>query len=368
MRQLNHSCRTIVVAALAGTLLAGAANAQQRVVNVYNWSDYIGETTLADFEKETGIKVVYDVFDSNDILETKLLAGSTGYDVVVPTGTFLARQIQAGVFQKLDKSKLPNLSNAWPEITERLEKYDPGNEYAVNYMWGTTGIGYNVAKINEIMPDAPVDSWEMIFNPEILSKFKDCGINMLDSADEMIPAALKYLGRDPDSKSAEDIEAAGELLKTIRPYIQKFNSSEYINTLANGDICIAIGWSGDIFIARDRAAEANNGVEIAYSIPKEGALMWFDNFAIPADAPHPEEALAFINFMLKPDVAAANSNYVFYANGNLASQDLLDAEVKDDPAIYPPAEALENLYTISPYDPRSQRVLTRVWTTVKTGS
>jgi Spermidine/putrescine-binding periplasmic protein len=359
-----------ILAASGGLLLAATANvsAADRVVNVYNWSDYIGETTLADFEKETGIKVVYDVFDSNEVLETKLLAGGTGYDVVVPTGTFLARQIQAGVFQKLDKSKLPNIAHQWPEIAARLEKYDPGNEYAVNYMWGTTGIGYNVGKINEIMPDAPVDSLAMIFDPENAKKFSACGIMMLDAPEETIPAALAYLGKNPDSQTQEDVEAAGEALKAIRPYIQKFNSSEYINALANGDVCIAFGWSGDVLQARDRAAEANNGVEIAYSIPKEGALMWFDNMAIPADAPHPEEALAFINYMMDPKVAAANTNYVFYANGNLGSQEFVDKEVLEDTSIYPDKEALEHLYTVSPWEPRAQRVLTRVWTAVKTGS
>ena len=355
-------------AALAFVAGAGAAAAQERVVNVYNWSDYIDESILEDFTKETGIKVVYDVFDSNDILETKLLAGGTGYDIVVPTGTFLARQIQAGVFQKLDKSKLTNWDNLWPEIMQRIEKYDPGNEHAINYMWGTTGIGYNVGKIKEIMPDAPVNSWEMIFNPEIVSKFKDCGIHMLDAADEMIPAALNYLGRDPDSKSAEDIEAAAELLNKIRPYVQKFHSSEYISALANGDICLAVGWSGDILQARDRAAEANNGVEVAYSIPKEGALMWFDNMAIPADAKNVDEAHEFLNYMMRPEVIAKATNYINYANGNKASQKFVDEAVLNDPAVYPPEDVVQKLYTISPYDPRAQRVLTRAWTSVKTGS
>ncbi|ODN69618.1 polyamine ABC transporter substrate-binding protein [Methylobrevis pamukkalensis] len=369
---MRPSLKSVVAASIGGLLcafaFAGAASAADRVVNVFNWSDYIGEETLANFEKETGIKVVYDVFDSNEVLETKLLAGATGYDVVVPTGTFLARQIQAGVFQKLDKSKLPNLQYQWPDIAERLAKYDPGNEHAVNYMWGTTGLGYNVKKIAEIMPDAPVTSLKMLFDPAIAEKFAGCGIQVLDAPDEMIPAALAYLGKEPDSKAPEDVEAAGEVLKAIRPFIQKFNSSEYINALANGDICLAFGWSGDILQSRDRAAEANNGVEIAYSIPTEGALMWFDNMAIPADAPHPEEALIFINYMMDPKVAAANSNYVFYANGSLGSQEFLDAEVKDDTAIYPTAESVKNLYTVTPWDPKAQRILTRTWTAVKTGS
>nr|WP_215905865.1 polyamine ABC transporter substrate-binding protein [Hartmannibacter diazotrophicus] len=357
-----------VGALMGATLLASAATAADKVVNVYNWSDYIGEDTIANFEKETGIKVVYDVFDSNEVLETKLLAGGTGYDVVVPTGTFLARQIQAGVFQKLDMSKLPNAKHQWPQISDRLKKYDPTGEYAENYMWGTTGIGYNVGKIKEIMPDAPVNSLAMIFDPELAKKFSACGIMMLDAPEETIPAALAYLGKDPDSHETADVEAAGEALKAIRPYIQKFNSSEYINALANGDICLALGWSGDVLQARDRAAEANNGVEVNYSIPKEGALMWFDNMAVPADAPHPEEAMAFINYMMDPKVAAANSNYVFYANGSLDSQEFVDKEVLDDPAIYPDEATLDKLYTTSPWDPKSQRVLTRTWTAVKTGS
>lgn len=353
-----------VIAALAMTTTAFA---QDKVVNVYNWSDYIDEEILSDFEKETGIKVVYDVFDSNEILETKLLAGKTGYDVVVPTGSFLARQIQAGVFQKLDKSKLPNLENMWGEIQDRVSKYDPGNEYSINYMWGTTGIGYNVKKVEERMAGAPVDSWDLIFKPELLAKFADCGVHFLDAPDEIIPAALNYLGLDPNTNDEADLDKAAELLKQIRPYVQKFHSSEYINALANGDICIAVGWSGDILQARDRAAEADNGVEIAYSIPKEGALMWFDQMAIPADAPHADNALTFLNYMMKPEVIAKASNYVYYANGNKASQALLEPDVINDPAIYPSEAALKRLYTKLAYPPKIQRVATRIWTAVKSG-
>jgi putrescine transport system substrate-binding protein len=361
------------------TLMAGAAGAlasilsvhafaQEKVVNVYNWSDYIDEEILSDFQKETGIKVVYDVYDSNEILETKLLAGGTGYDVVVPSGEFLGRQIEAGVFQKLDKSKLPNLENAWDRIQQRVEKYDPGSEHSVNYMWGTTGIGYNKQMIEERMPDAPVDRWAMVFDPEIVSKFADCGVHLLDAPAEIVPAALNYLGLDPDSRDPADIAKAEELLLSIRPYVQKFHSSEYINALANGDICLAVGYSGDVLQARDRAAEAEQGVEIAYSIPKEGALMWFDQMAIPADAPHPEEAHAFINYILRPEVAAKASNYVYYANGNKASQPLLNPDVINDPAIYPDEATVEKLYTKLPYDPRTQRLITRAWTKVKTGT
>ncbi len=353
------------VAALG--LMAGGALAQDRVVNVYNWSDYIDESILEDFTKETGIKVVYDVFDSNEVLETKLLAGGTGYDVVVPTGTFLGRQIQAGAFQKLDKSKLENLKNLWPEIMQRIEKYDPGNEYAINYMWGTTGIGYNVEKVKEIMPDAPVDSWDMVFNPEIAAKFADCGIYMLDTADEMFPAALNYLGLDPDSSSTEDFEKASELLLKVRPYVQKFHSSEYINALANGDICIAVGWSGDVLQARDRAAEADNGVTVEYVIPKEGAMMWFDNMAIPVDAPHVAEAHEFLDYMMRPEVIAKATNYVFYANGNKASQEFVLEEIMNDKAVYPDDATVDNLFTTTTKSPKAMRVRTREWTKVKTG-
>lgn len=367
MKLLRHAMRA-AAAALALSAAAGAALAQERVVNVYNWSDYIDESILAEFTKETGIRVAYDVFDSNEILETKLLAGGSGYDVVVPSGPFLARQIQAGVFQKLDKSKLPNLGNMWPLVSERLAKYDPGNEYAINYMWGTTGIGYNVKKIQEIMPDAPVDSLAMIFDPAISSRFKDCSIHVLDASDEMIPAALRWLGKDPDSKDPADLEAAGEVWKAVAPNIQKYHSSEYINALANGDICLAFGWSGDVLQAKARAEEAGAGVAIDYRIPKEGAYMWFDNMAIPADAKNVAEAHEFINFIMRPEVIAKASNYVQYANGNLASQQFLDPSVRDNPSVYPPEDVVQRLYTIGPFDPRSQRVLTRVWTAVKTGT
>ena len=344
------------------------APAEEAVVHVYNWSDYIDEEILTDFQEETGIRVVYDVFDSNDILETKLLAGGSGYDVVVPSGTFLARQIQAGVFQPLDKSKLDNWDNLWDPIMERIEKYDPGNQHAINYMWGTTGIGYNEDMINERMEDAPVNSWAMIFDPEVISNFADCGVHVLDAADEMIPAALNYIGENPDSQDPEVIAKAEAVLMAVRPHIQKFHSSEYINALANGDICLAVGWSGDVLMAADRAAEAENDVNVVYSIPKEGALMWFDNMAIPADAPHPDNAHTFINYMLRGEVMAKASNYVYYANGNEASQPMLEEDVIGDPAIYPDDETVARLYTTTPYQPDVQRVVTRIWTNVKGSS
>lgn len=345
-----------------------ASIAQERVVNVYNWSDYIDEEILEEFTAETGIKVVYDVFDSNDILETKLLAGATGYDLVVPSGTFLARQLQAGVFQKLDKSKLSNIGNLDPVIEDRLAAYDPGNEHAINYMWGTTGIGYNVGKVAEALgEDFEANTWDMIFNPEIAAKLKDCGVYMLDAGDEMLPAALNYLGLNPDSKNVEELGKAEALLLEARANIRKFHSSEYINALANGDICVAVGWSGDVLQARDRAAEADAGVEVEYTIPKEGAMMWFDNMAIPADAKNVEEAHEFLNYLLRPEVMAKASNYVYYANGNAASEEFLEADVIEDPAIYPDDATINNLYITTPYDQRVQRVVTRAWTKVLTG-
>jgi len=354
--------------AIAALVVAGAAKAEDRVVHVYNWSDYIDESILEDFTKETGIKVVYDVFDSNELLETKLLAGGSGYDVVVPTGPFLARQIQAGVFQKLDKSKLPNLTNMWPDVMERLAKYDPGNEYAVNYMWGTTGIGYNVDKVKAALGDVPVDSWDILFKPENAEKLKSCGVNILDASDETFAIALNYLGKDPDSKDTAELEVGGDVYMKIRSSVKTFNSSSYIDDLANGDICMTIGWSGDVLQAKARAEEASNGVNVEYVIPKEGTYMWFDNLAIPADAKNVEEAHAFINYMMKPDVIAKASNYVQYANGNLASQAMLDEEVFKNPSVYPDAETVKKLFTISPYGPKEQRVLNRVWTQIKTGN
>ncbi|YBV95353.1 polyamine ABC transporter substrate-binding protein [Phyllobacteriaceae bacterium JZ32] len=352
---------------LALAAAAAPSGAQERVVNVYNWSDYIDDSILTDFTKETGIKVVYDVYDSNEILETKLLAGGTGYDVVVPSGEFLGRQIPAGVFQKLDKAKLPNLKNMWDVIEQRTATYDPGNEYSINYMWGTTGIGYNKTKVKEALGTDKIDSWDVLFDPEKSAKLKDCGIYVLDSASEMLRPALNYLGFDPNSANADEFAKAEELYLKIRPNIRKFHSSEYINALANGDICMAVGYSGDIFQARDRAEEAGQGIEIGYSIPKEGAQMWFDQMAIPADAPHVEEAHEFLNYIMRPEVIAKASNYVFYANGNKASQPLLDKAVIDDPAIYPDEATMAKLFVPLPYDTKTQRLATRAWTKIVTG-
>ncbi len=348
--------------------VATGASAADKVVYVYNWSNYIADDTVKNYTKKTGIKVVYDVYDTMETLEAKVYAGSSGYDVIVPTNPNLKRMIDAGVLLPLDKSKIPNDKHQWPLIAERLAAYDPGNKFAEDYMWGTTGIGYNVDKIKAAMPDAPVDSWDMIFKPEVVSKFKDCGIEILDTPEELIPAALNYLKLNPDSKDQKDIQKAGELLSSIKPYILKFHSSDYIDALANGDICLAVGYSGDVLQAKNRAEEAKAGVNINYVIPKEGAGMWFDSFIIPADAPHPDAAYAFINFMLTPEVAAANSNYVFYANGNKDSQAMVDEAIIKDPSVYPDAATLDRLYTTTPYDAKTQKIVTRVWTAVKSGS
>ena len=365
MSRIMSRIIALALTALAATWSAGA---QAQTVNVYNWSDYIDPTVIEDFTKETGIKVRYDTFDSNDTLETKLLAGKSGYDVVVPTGFFLERQIKAGVFQKLDKSKLKNLGNVWPEIAQRLAVYDPGNQYAVNYMWGTTGIGYNVKKAREVLgADAKIDSWDIVFKPENLAKFKSCGVYLLDSSDDILPAALKYLGFDPNSRNEAELQKAAELVSKVRSSVRKFHSSEYLDALASGEICFAVGFSGDVKQAQKRAAEAKNGVEIAYAIPKEGAQLWFDNLAIPKDAKHVAEAHAFIDFLQKPEIAARNSNLVSYANGNLASQKFIDKDVLEDPTIYPDEETMGRLYTIKVYDNATQRLMNRLWTRIKTG-
>jgi len=355
-------------AVLAAAVLAAQAGWAQEV-RVYNWSDYIDEDLLTKFEEETGYELIYDVFDSNEVLETKLLAGGSGYDVVVPSATFLQRQIAAGAFQPLDKSKLSNIGNLWDVVQARTETYDPGGEYSINYMWGTTGIGVNVDKVTEILgEDAPLNSLELAFNPANMEKLAECGVQFLDAPIEMVPAALIYAGLDPDAKDEESLAKAEAVLSAVRPYVQKFHSSEYISALANGDICVAFGWSGDILQARDRAWEADNGVEIAYNAPVEGALMWFDQMAIPVDAPNPEGAHAFLNFILDAENMATASNYVYYANGNEASIPLLLEDVIGDPSIYPDEATLETLYTTTPFDPRSQRVLTRMWTRVKSGT
>jgi len=361
----KFTLKSVVAGVMLTLPLAG--NAEDKVLNIYNWSDYIAEDTIANFEKRTGIKVNYDVFDSNEVLEGKLLAGATGYDIVVPTGDFLERQIKAGVFMKLDKGQLKNWGNLDQAILKRVAAHDPGNEHSIPYMWGTTGFGFNIQKVEQAMPNAPVGSWSMLFDPDVVSKFKDCGVTLLDAPTEVFANLMGYLGRDPNSRDPEDVKLFQEHMLKVRPYIKYFHSSQNINDLANGEICVAMGWSGDMLIARDRAAEADQGIEIAYTIPKEGALMWFDNLAIPSDAPHPGNAHLFIDYIMEPEVVAAISNYVFYANGNSASLSLVDDEVKTDPSIYPSDEVKANLFPNLASDAKFTRRLTRAWTKVKTG-
>jgi putrescine transport system substrate-binding protein len=353
--------------ALPSTPGTGAEQDSEKILNVYNWSDYIDPTVIPEFEKQYGIKVHYDVFDSNEVLETKLLAGHTGYDVVVPSASFLERQIQAGVFQKLDKSRLPNLKYVDPELAARVAVHDPGNAYAVIYLWGTSGNGYEEGKIKAVFPTAPVDSFRMLYDPAVVSKFKDCGVSILDAPDEVVESVLVFLGRDPNSESSEDLAAAEAVLHSIRPYVRYVNSSRYIDDLANGEICLALGWSGDVLQARDRAREAGKGLSIRYAIPREGAVMFFDMLAIPADAPHPLNAHLFIDFLQRPEIAARNSNFVRYASGNAAARPLMREDVSHDPGIYPPPEVAARLHPNRAHSPQYTRALTRAWTRFKTG-
>ena len=360
--------RRLLAACLLALGLVGAAGAQERVVNIYNWSDYIDPKVLDAFTRETGIKVVYDTYDNNEILETKLLAGRSGYDVVVPSGPFLQRLIRAGAFQPLDKAKLKNLGNVWPEIAGRLAAYDPGNAYAVDYLWGTTGIGLNLALVRERLgANAPLNTWSVVLNPANAAKLRDCGIMMLDSPEDLIPSMLPAYGLKSDTKRWDDLNLVADALFKVRGSVRKFHSSEYIQALANGDICVAVGYSGDVLQARKRAEEAKNGVEIGYVIPKEGTLMWFDSFAIPKDAAHPAEAHTFIDYMLRPEVAAANTNFVSYASGNLPAKKLVRPDILSNPGIYPDEATMQRLSTNTAWDDRTQRVVTRAWTRVRTG-
>lgn len=359
--------RFVWCAALLAAIGAGSARAQGEL-KVYNWSDYINPAVLDAFTRETGIKVIYDTFDQMETVETKLMTGKSGYDLVTVTASFLPRHIPLKLYTELDRARLANLSHLWPEITKRLAQYDPGNRHAVNYVWGTTGLGYNLRKIRERLgPEAKVESWSILFDPETLKKLAPCGVHVLDATEELFPAALRYLGLNPDSKNEGDLRKAADLLSKIRPHIQKFHSSEYITALANGDICLALGYSGDVLQAKKRAAEAKNGVEIGYAIPREGALMWFDSFVIPADAANKEAAYRFIDFLNRPEVAALNAGFIQYASSNLSAQKYLPADVLNNPGIYPPAEVMARLYTITPYDDRTQRNVNRLWTRVKSG-
>ena len=363
---MHFSLGKILTTTALSVGLASLAQADG-TVHIYNWSDYIGEETLAEFQQATGIKPVYDVFDSNETLEGKLLAGRSGYDVVVPSNHFLGKQIKAGAFQKLDRSKLPNWNNLDPALLKQLEANDPGNQYAVPYLWGTNGIGYNVAKIKEVLGVDKIDSWSVLYEPENIKKLSACGVAFLDSADEMIPSMLNYLGLDPNSQKADDIAKAEAKLLEVRPYVTYFHSSKYISDLANGNICAAVGYSGDVLQAADRAAEAGKGVEIAYAIPKEGANLWFDMLAVPKDASNVDQAHAFINYLLDPKVIAQVSDYVGYANPNPKAGELMDQDIRQDESVYPPQAVLDKLYISAELPPKAQRLMTRSWTKIKSG-
>ncbi len=341
--------------------------ARDKVLNLYIWSDYLAPNTLTDFEKQTGIKVHVAYYDTNETLETKLLAGSSGYDVVVPTASYFERLIKAGAFMTLDKSKLPNLKNMDPQLMARVTKHDPDNAHGVIYLWGTNGIGYNEKMVKALMPDAPLDSWRLVLDPAVASKVAKCGISVLDSPAEMIRAVYSYLGKDPNSQSADDLATAESILSKIRPYIRNINSSEYIEALANGDLCIAVAYNGDVMQARDRAREANKGIDIKYSVPKEGTILWFDMLAIPKDAPDPDSAYAFLNYMMEPKVIADVSNFKRYADANAAAQALVLPEVKNDPGIYPTPEQRQTLAVQLSDSPDQTRAVTRVWQKFKTG-
>ncbi len=371
MKMLSTGKRalTYLAVGLFTVLSAGLAHSQE-VLNFYNWSDYIAEDTISKFEKETGIKVNYDVYDSSETLEAKLLAGHSGYDLVVPSSGSLERHIKAKIYQPLDKSKLPNLKNMNPSLMKAVESQDIGNKHSVPYLWGTTGIGYNVEKVKAILgKDAPVNSWDLVFKPEYVKKLMDCGVSLLDSPDEIYPLALNYVGQTSSRKTAhyKKTSKAGSMLKSIRPYVTQFHSSAYINNLANGEICVAVGYSGDILQAQARAIEAKNGVKIEYSIPDEGTAVWFDMLTIPRDAKNPDAAHKFINFLMRPDIIADITNYVAYANPNLKATKLQDPEISNNPAIYPSQEVMKRLFTLGNRKKKLNKMLTRLWTDLKAG-
>jgi putrescine transport system substrate-binding protein len=349
------------------TNTAASGSGGAKVLNLYIWSDYLAPNTLSDFEKQQGIKVHVAYFDTNETLETKLLAGNSGFDIVVPTASYFERQIKAGAYLALDKSKLPNLKNMDPQLMARVALNDPGNAHGIIYMRGTNGIGYNEKMVKALLPDAPLDSWRLVFDPSVASRVAKCGISLLDSPAEMLRAVYSYMGKDPNSQSADDLAQAEAVLLKIRPYIRNFSSSEYIEALANGDLCISVGYNGDVLQARDRAREANKGIDISYVVPKEGSILWFDMLGIPKDAPDPDSAYAFMNYMMTPQVIADISNFKRYANANSASQPLMLPQVRDDPAIYPPPDIKQKLTVQLADSPEQTRAITRVWQKFKTG-
>ncbi len=368
MKAKSWRLTTLAVAIGIAAMNSSASAQSDRTVNFYGWANYVSPDVLAEFKRETGISVRYDTFDTNDILEAKLLLGKSGYDVVVPTAYFVQRLIRAGVLRRLDKSRLPNLVHLWPDIASRLAAYDPGNPFVVNYMWGTTGIGYDATQAEKILgAGMSISSWKTVFQPQELAKFKNCGVEMIDSADDIVTAALSYLGLEPNSIKSADLERAASLVRAIRPSVRRFNSSEYINALAAREVCLVVGWSGDIKQAQKAAADARSRVDIRYVIPDDRAQIWLDNLAIVKDAPHVDEAYALIDFLQRPEIAAKNTNLTRNANGNLSSQKFIDPAIMDDPTIYPPPQVMKNLYTVNAREPAVQRSLLRIWQRLKLG-
>lgn len=364
MRTIRYALIGVTAGLLAMSATLGIAAGNDRVVHVFNWTNYIDDAAIPAFEGKTGIKVVYDLMDSNDALEGKLLAGNSGYDIVVPTSNFFAEQLRAGLYQPIDKRRLANYGNLDPILMKRIEIFDPGNTYGVPYMWGNSGVAYNVEAIKARMPDAPVDSWRMIFDPKVAARFADCGIAILDAGDEVVESALIYLGRDPNSESREDLVAAADVIRAIQPYVRYFHSTQFVDDLANGEICLALGWSGDVYQA---VRSAREGIRIEYAIPKEGGIVWFDIMAIPKDAPHVDAAYAWIDHILDPAVVAGITNEIWYANPNLASRPLLDAEVRDNAVIFPTPQVMERLVAVGPKNQRFVRMRNRAWTQAKAG-
>ncbi|MEO4046858.1 polyamine ABC transporter substrate-binding protein [Pseudomonas sp. CAU 1711] len=351
------------------SLCAGALQAAAAELRVYNWADYMLPEVPKAFAKNTGIELTWDTYESNEALEAKLLTGNSGYDLVVPTNTFLENQLKAGVYQKLDKSRLPNWRHLDPDLLELMSANDPGNEHAVPYMYGTVLIGYNPDKVKAALGDsAPVDSWDLVFKPENMEKLKSCGVAMLDSPGEILPIALGYLGLDPNSTRSADYDKAAELLLKVRPHVAYFHSAKYMTDIANGDICVAIGYSGSFFQFANRAKEAGNGVVVKWKLPKEGAPLWYDSFAIPADAKNVEEAHAFLDNLLDPKVVAPISDFLGYPNPNKDGMALVSAEIRDDADLTPPAQVQKNLYVLKPLPQKIERVRTRVWSKIKTGN
>ena len=354
--------------ALLPMMLVAAISQAAETVKIYNWSSYIAPDTTKNFQKQTGIGFSYDVYDSNETLDGKLMTGNSGYDVVFPSNHFMARQIQGGALKKLDKSQLPNWKNLNPVLLKALENNDPGNAHGFPYLWGSTGIGYNIDKVKAVLGDnAPVDSWDLIFKPEYMEKLSKCGVAILDNGPELLPIALNYLGLPPHSKNPEDYKKAEALLMKVRPYVAYFHSSKYTGDLANGDICVAVGFSGDVLQAESRAKEAKNGVKIGYQIPKEGAAIWFDMVAMPDDAPDEKAGYAFMNYLLEPQVMADITNSVHYANGNSAADSLVDPEIKADTKIYPSDEMMGKLFALEAMPLNIDRIRTRVWNTIRMG-